>query len=154
MVQTKEERKARRAETTRIWRENNKEYLAEYNKQWREKNKESWAEYNKQWRGERAEHCKEYSKLYHQTPEGRKTHMLTLWRRRGVINITEEMYNHYIATTHCECCSKEFSSSFDKCLDHDHKTGEFRWVICRACNTQDNWKKKFNIHLVQKTAGS
>ena len=134
-----ERSKARRAEVSRIWKEKNKEHCTEYKKQYRKDN---------------LTHCKEYSKQYHQTPEGRKARIMSHWRQAGVKNVTDEMYNNYIATTHCECCLKAFSSSRDRCLDHDHETGEFRWVICHACNVHDNWKKKINTHQGEESLES
>tara|TARA_R110000744_G_scaffold155598_1_gene270981 strand:- start:64 stop:396 length:333 start_codon:yes stop_codon:yes gene_type:complete len=98
-------------------------------------------EYNRKYRQNNKEHISEQKKEYYQTPAGKKAETMSKWRRRGVINVTDEMYNHYIATTHCECCSKEFSSSRDRCLDHDHVTGAYRQILCCSCNTNDYWKK-------------
>ena len=135
MVQTKEERKI----VARIYRQKNKEQIAEKAREYYENTKE-----------------RDREKIQHNnnSPAGIKSKMMSGWRRRGVINVNDEMYNNYIATTHCECCLKEFSSSRDRCLDHDHETGEFRWIICQSCNNHDYWKKKFNTHLVGKTADS
>tara|TARA_R110000803_G_scaffold16180_1_gene44400 strand:+ start:233 stop:748 length:516 start_codon:yes stop_codon:yes gene_type:complete len=140
--------------------ENNKEYIAERAKERYENNKEEILERKKEYnriysqshKEERAEYYQntkerdrektaEQTKIYNQTPAGKKSRMMAKWRSRGVINVNDEMYNHYIASTHCECCSKEFSSSRDRHLDHDHETGEYRWVICCSCNNHDNWKK-------------
>jgi len=159
MVQTREERLKKKkeyyqnnkehvADKGREYRQNNKEKIAEYKREWNEKNKEHLAEYKREWNEKNKEHLAEYHKIYSQTPAGKKIHMMAKWRHAGVINVNEKMYNDYIATTHCECCSKEFSSSKDRHLDHDHETGEFRWVICRNCNSHDNWKKI--IHSVSQ----
>lgn len=34
----------------------------------------------------------------------------------------------------CPVCGRVFSKSVVGCLDHDHKTGLIRGVLCRACN--------------------
>ena len=135
MVQTKEERKI----VARIYRQKNKEQIAEKAREYYENTKE-----------------RDREKIQHNnnSPAGIKSKMMSGWRRRGVINVNDEMYNNYIATTHCECCLKEFSSSRDRCLDHDHETGEFRWVICQSCNNQDYWKKKINIHQAEESLES
>ena len=135
-------------EMCKKWRESNPEHRREYYQNNKEKEKKDSAEYYqsnkekiKEYNENNKEKFAEYHKIYSQTPIGKKVAMMTKWRGRGVINVTDEMYNHYVATTHCECCSKEFSSSRDRHLDHDHETGEYRWVICCSCNNQDNWKK-------------
>ena len=122
MVQSREEKLKKQRE----YYQNNKEQIAEKHREYNEKNKE---------------HLTEQKREYSQTPAGKKTRIMERWRRRGVKNVNEKLYNDYIATTHCESCSNEFISSYDRCLDHDHETGDFRWVICRNCNTYDNWKK-------------
>ena len=128
--------KEKKKENSRIYREINKDKIAEQTREYNQNNKERIAEYQR-----------EYIKIYAQTPAGKKTWTMSNWRSRGVVNVNDEMYERYLNTTKCECCLKEFSSSRDRCLDHDHETGEFRWVICQSCNNHDYWKKKFNIHL-------
>tara|TARA_R110000744_G_scaffold154144_1_gene268787 strand:- start:19 stop:459 length:441 start_codon:yes stop_codon:yes gene_type:complete len=138
--------KEERTKYQREYRQKNKEKIAEYNQNNKDKIAERQREYNQNNKEQIAEHAREYHKIYNQTPAGKKTLTMSRWRWRGVINVNDEMYNHYIATTRCECCLKEFSSSRDRCLDHEHKTGEFRWVICQACNNMDNWKNKISTH--------
>ena len=55
-----------------------------------------------------------------------------------------ESYDKYMNTEKCEVCQNNFTSSKDKCLDHDHETKVFRFILCRDCNNYDNWKDKIN----------
>lgn len=51
--------------------------------------------------------------------------------------ITVEEYEARMNTsTVCEVCGKTESKNANDmfCYDHDHTTGEFRGVLCRACN--------------------
>ena len=125
----------KKKENRRIYREINKDKIAEQTREYNQNNKERIAEYQR-----------EYSKIYAQTPAGKKTWTMNNWRSRGVVNVNDEMYERYLNTTKCECCLKEFSSSRDRCLDHDHESGEYRWVICQSCNNHDSWKKKISTH--------
>ena len=65
--------------------------------------------------------------------------MRTKWKCRGVIWDNEEeykkIYNRYIASECCELCNKPYKNSSNRCLDHDHKTGLVRNIVCRRCNT-------------------
>ena len=75
------------------------------------------------------------------------------WKSRGLIyDDYDELYEIYIKTMNCQYCNKEFNNSQDRCLDHDHNTGLFRKIVCRACNVMDSYikypdgydKKKYN----------
>ena len=60
------------------------------------------------------------------------------WKTRGGMNIDPDdfpyVYNEYIHATHCDLCGKEFLTSRDRHLDHDHETGEIRNIVCNKCN--------------------
>tara|TARA_R110000796_G_scaffold90606_2_gene194492 strand:+ start:60 stop:470 length:411 start_codon:yes stop_codon:yes gene_type:complete len=58
------------------------------------------------------------------------------WKTRGVIfnNDFEEWYLRYINSKECEKCNEPYKNSKDKCMDHNHKTGEPRNILCDTCN--------------------
>jgi len=141
----KEKAKARE----KLWREKNKEYLKEKRHQYYLKNRQKeinrayeWAENNNDRKKEyqKTDAYKNIQKQYRQTDAGKKTRRMSKWREYGVLNVDDIMYNNFINKTKCDVCSKVFESEYHKCLDHDHETGEFRFVLCRTCNNQDNWK--------------
>lgn len=44
----------------------------------------------------------------------------------------------YVNTTHCDCCNIQLitgkTGGSHKVMDHNHKTGEFRNILCHNCN--------------------
>jgi len=119
-----------------------KEKAKQASKEYYEKNKERCLINRKIYREEHREEIQEKKSKYCRTPVGLKNQRMRKWRDRGVKNVNDEMYDIYNKTTECDCCKKKFSSSFDKHLDHDHETGEFRQILCCSCNTHDSWKNK------------
>jgi len=50
-----------------------------------------------------------------------------------VYGITREQYNE-LDLGYCPICLSEWSDSVRPCVDHDHKTGRVRGLLCIYCN--------------------
>lgn len=80
----------------------------------REKNKAYLREYGKKWRPAHPGYWRKYN-----------------WRIRGVDPNKAEIA--YFAARSCAVCGRELSGHL-KHLDHDHRTGRIRGVLCQSCN--------------------
>ena len=117
-----------------------KEEAKLYRKQYREKNKEAIAlkqsnfyQKNKEQLGKK---MKEYNKENNKLPKTIKQFKVSNWKTNGIIDEDlSAVYDYLIKQTHCMICLKEYKNSRERCLDHDHLTGEIRYICCRGCNT-------------------
>jgi len=138
MVQTKEEIAA----YAKAHYEKNKEKIRVQDRARYEKNKVKILAQKKARYEKNKDKISARNKAYKQTPSGKKSRIVSDWKKRGVIGDLSKIYDErYLPCTHCEACNKEFSSNRDRCLDHCHETGLFRKVLCQNCNRHDNWKK-------------
>ena len=127
-----------RKEYLREWARNNREKCRAKSKLYKSQNKDKIAEYNKTYREEHKDELKIKKTEYYKTEEGEKSRTICRWRYMGVINEDfDKLYDLYINTDKCMYCEKSFADSYYRCLDHDHKTGLYRAVLCRSCNTKD-----------------
>ena len=87
----------------------------------------------------------------------KKSYSIYNWKKKGVKppegTTYHELYYHYDSCENCEICKTSFDDK-KKCLDHDHKTGLFRNVVCNSCNriravnnVNNNLKIKYIQHL-------
>lgn len=132
---------------TREYYLKNKEKLSLWNKEWREKNKDRFSEIRKKWRAENPEKVKEYqakqyiknrdsirkksSEWRKNNPE--KVHLGKIKRKFG---ITEEQYLllRKIQEDECAICGR--SEDYQRLgVDHNHKSGQIRGLLCARCNT-------------------
>jgi hypothetical protein len=67
------------------------------------------------------------------------------WLYQGMIDPfnddCETIYNRYMNTTNCDLCNISFSDK-RKCMEHDHKTGLFRNIVCCSCNIKISFKER------------
>jgi len=152
MVMTVEERKAQQKayyeankKKIKLYYEANKKKILEKSKTNYELTKDKIKAQRKAYYQENKDKILAYNKAqnkaYRQTEAGIKTCRMSKWRSRGVNNVTDELYDYFMNCDVCEVCGSEFTEKNDKCLDHNHDTGVFRYVLCRGCNCNDNWKK-------------
>ena len=96
-------------------------------------------EYDKEKR--QTEEYKLIMKNYRESEAGKKSARITCWKQMGVISDDYDvLYTKYKETTHCEECNVELvegnKGKNKKALDHDHKTGAFRNIVCCGCNVK------------------
>jgi hypothetical protein len=67
--------------------------------------------------------------------ERKLTMRIGVFRRMGVTFTTDEMLRirEGLASGHCQVCGKDQPLD-NLTIDHDHKTGKFRGILCGHCN--------------------
>ena len=78
---------------------------------------------------------------YRQSEAGKKSARISGWKQWGIINDDyDALYEKWKNTTHCEACDVELiegnKGKHKKVIDHDHKTGAFRNIVCNSCNVK------------------
>jgi len=125
------------------YRENNKEKIKEYNKEWQEKNNDKVKAKYKRYYEKNKERLQETKKNqmeeYLKTDQGKKLNRVKNWRNNGLIcEDYDKLYEHYLNTWECDNCGIELVEGNygenHKCMDHNHRTGLFRNILCNKCN--------------------
>ena len=116
---TDEQRRDRSLIYYRAWCERNKERISQSQRNWQAKKREKRAARLRLWR-----------RL--QGPDGRKDYVL---RKKYNITLDEWREMHKWQGYVCGMCGK----SKPLHVDHDHKTGVVRGLLCAGCNSHIGW---------------
>lgn len=64
------------------------------------------------------------------------------WKTNGLLlkegQTYKDIYSYVMTIERCERCGINFDNEIRsqwRCMDHNHKTGYFRQVLCHSCNT-------------------
>ena len=137
-------------QTSKLYRENNKEQTLETVREWRKANPNHIIRYRKINKEKIAIKRKEYNNSpngykvtikYNNSSNGYKSKKKSKWKSRGlVMDNFEEIFDRYMKTTNCDRCNIELTTGdtpakmTTRCMDHHHKTGLFRNILCFNCN--------------------
>lgn len=119
--------------------EEQKQKKLEQDRKYYQDNHKERLEYEKEKRS--TEEHKAYMKEFRASEAGIKSARITRMKQWGIISDDyEALYEKWKNTTHCEECNVELvggnNGANRKCIDHDHKTGAFRNIVCHKCNTR------------------
>ena len=87
-------------------------------------------EYNKKYREANKDKIKEQQKEYYEANKDKIKEKIACKK----YNITPRQHQKLMAINECQICFKHIEGR-DKNIDHCHKTGEIRGVLCSHCNT-------------------
>ena len=149
--------KPRHQETSKKWREDNKEKIKKDSAKKYVENKPRYQENGRKWRDNNKDYIKQKkAKNYIENKEAidkrnreyqynnPKAKKKNDWKRRGLdMSNFEEVWERYSTTTLCDYCAitltfdtHKQSLSSQRCMDHCHSTGKFRAVLCQSCNVK------------------
>ena len=101
----------------------------------RRRNKKHKAKFKEKYKAKdalRKEYFKNYGK---NSPNMYRLRTINNWKRRGIIDTDyDALFEYYLNCNECMICLNRFDKRINKHLDHDHETGEPRYILCRSCN--------------------
>jgi len=152
-MMTTEERKERRKETVRRYRAKHKEAFQARQNRWRDKNRERlnemaslWAKNNRSRINERQrlrraanpEKARRLNRLRSINPKSRRT--LATRRYLKFYGLTREELNVLQISSNgcCDLCGQQDRNTrrTELHVDHDHKAGKVRGLLCYKCNVE------------------
>lgn len=109
----------------KIYREKNKEKINETQRQYRENNREKILKGKKDYYYKNHEKCKEERRIYDKNVKRFKTY-----------NITKDIFIDLLILqkNKCKICNNIFINNSKAFIDHNHKNGTIRGLLCMSCN--------------------
>ena len=135
----RQEHKLEKSKRDKKYREENKEYYKEYKRKYYQGHKEKHKKYKQQYYKKNKKRISESVKKYRQehTKEARENNI------RNNYGINGKQYDEIFKKQNGKCAIclkleqvKHKSGTLSQLsIDHDHKTGKTRGLLCRRCNT-------------------
>lgn len=144
------EQKLKNAERSRKWREVHPDYMKGYMKPYREKNGDKMREADRIYHAEHREERNAVRRQWAKDNPEKDREATARWRAEN----PDRVHDSYLKRTYgitldqyraqmekqghaCAICKKKFEKEFDRSIhvDHDHKTGQFRGLLCQEHNT-------------------
>lgn len=103
---------------------------SEYNRQWRLRHPEQYKEIQRKTQERRKAQYYTHGKLQHQARNGKLKARLRLY------GLTIPQFNEMMSIQQfkCKCCSDPITEC-DSHIDHCHKVGHVRAILCKLCNS-------------------
>lgn len=116
------------------WRKNNPEKVIKINAQQYKKRREKILKAKKeQYKADPKKAIERSLRWQKNNPEKKRVSVI-----KSLYGITEDEYREFLDETMgvCPICKEEFDDDLGNmaCIDHNHKTGGVRGIICRNCN--------------------
>ena len=102
--------------------------------------------------------CKECDNQYHREYAKQHEEQHRIYQRKNRLKTiykgTPEQYDNILKAQNNKCaiCGKKFSKNNPPFIDHDHKTGKIRGLLCNICNLHlgihEKYKDKFKQYLL------
>lgn len=114
------------------------------------RSKKEHAEYMQEWKAANPDAVRSYSRKYYEknknSEEFKRKAADSGYKNRHGISLAQ--YEEILKSQNgcCKICKKERG---DKRLhlDHDHKTGEIRGILCNTCNTKLGWFELYDKEI-------
>ena len=102
--------------------------------------------------------CRKCDNQYHRKYGKQHKEQHRIYQRRNRLKTiykgTPEQYNNMLKAqdNKCAICGKEFCKDNPPFVDHDHKTGKIRGLLCNMCNLHlgiyERYKDEFKQYLL------
>ena len=110
----------------------NKEKKKKARQEWYKANQERVDNKSKQWRKDNPDKMLGYTKKYNKSSTEKRRRSTIKYRYGLSYEDWQKIWDNQ--NGQCIICEKPFISPSDACVDHNHKTGEVRGLLCHRCN--------------------
>lgn len=107
--------------------------LRETDPEWRKNRNKATSRYYY----ENAEEQRRKASIRDNSPEGKRKRAERSYKRKYGMTLAQVEHLKQLQNNLCAICNTEFTQGWDErgqCVDHDHKTGKVRGLLCRRCN--------------------